>query len=189
MHVTWVNRISDYFFLFNKMLIIIMNSKIEFRLQNDIHTVNSNFLTLFCEFATCSIIIDLFLEIPYKCERIITDRNLRLKYHAKMCERKFYHFSAKLSSKWRNYIILNNCIKIFYFKYFYRDEIILILFSPLSKLTPHSIQDDFQHVLTRRLTEFTGLLESWINYFRIWSRSEAEGMKILERQTGPNWKK
>ena len=32
----------------------------------------------------CSIINDLFLEIPYKCERIIMDRNLRLKFRAKM---------------------------------------------------------------------------------------------------------
>lgn len=118
----------------------------------------------------------------------------RSNHHKNLWDQSYNHFKNRSFNERFypdafHFFFFPTGVKIFYFKYFYRDEIILILFSPLSKLTPHSIQDDFQHVLTRRLTEFTGLLESWINYFRIWSRSEAEGMKILERQNGPNWKK
>ena len=83
-----------------------------------------------------------FLERQHKSENCYGSRS---KFAAKMCDDKLFQiryrkevlsFSAKLTWKWRNYIILNNCIKIFHFKYFNCDEIILILFSPLSKLIP-----------------------------------------------------
>ena len=185
------------------MLIIIMNSKIEFKLQNDIHPVDSNsmwpcaehdlevisnmFRVLFIPFFRsqwCQCYVgDFMMVTDLRCwwqnhyiddyilsptaklvtntfclkhpsptsmspffwrnkisRKIVTDRNERssllrkcamIDYFKFDTERKFCHFSAKLTWKWRNYIILNNCIKIFHFKYFYCDEIILILFSPL----------------------------------------------------------
>ena len=104
-----------------------------------------------------------FLERQNKSENCYGSRS---KFAAKMCDDKLFQirnrkevlsFSAKLTWKWRNYIILNNCIKIFHFKYFYCDEIILILFSPLSKLIPQvrvKMWENFINILD--------LIVSWV---------------------------